>query len=124
MTNKIDHIAVGATSLERGQTELKQTLGVEIPKGGKHEFMATHNCVAQVGNSSFIEILAIDPEGKAITHPRWFTLDEPGTQARLAKASAPCAGWSVLMIWTGSSPAAPLTLVRSKPSPGENAPGV
>ena len=74
MKNKIDHFAIGAASLEQGVAALKSTLGVEVPRGGKHDAMSTHNCVAQAGNERFLEIIAVDPEAGDPGRPRWFTL--------------------------------------------------
>jgi len=84
MTNRIDHFAIGARTLDQGVAALAASLGVDIPRGGKHTAMSTHNCVAQSGKESFLEIIAIDPEAPDVDRPRWFTLDEPETQARLA----------------------------------------
>lgn len=84
MKNKIDHFAIGADSLEQGVAAMKQLLGVEVPRGGKHDVMSTHNCVMQVGNESFFELIAIDPEAPADPgRVRWFTLDDPAMQSKL-----------------------------------------
>ncbi|QBF32464.1 VOC family protein [Thalassococcus sp. S3] len=85
MKNKIDHFAVGATSLEEGVAALQTALGVEVPRGGKHDAMSTHNCVMQAGNESFFELIAIDPEAGDPGRTRWFTLDDPATQSRLSE---------------------------------------
>lgn len=84
-TNKIDHFAIGTVSLDTGVEALKATLGVEVPRGGKHDAMSTHNCVMQAGNESFFELIAIDPDAPAPGRTRWFTLDDPQTRARLAE---------------------------------------
>ena len=86
MNNKIDHFAIGANNLEQGISFLQEKLGVEIPRGGKHPAMSTHNCLAQSGNSSFIELISIDPEAPDPGRVRWFTLDDPNTQARVTEA--------------------------------------
>lgn len=83
MTNKIDHFAIGADSLEQGVAALKELLGIAVPRGGKHDAMSTHNCVMQAGRESFLEIIAIDPEAGDPGRTRWFTLDDPSTRARL-----------------------------------------
>ncbi len=86
MHNKIDHFAIGADTLEQGVAEMTAKLGVTVPRGGKHDAMSTHNCVMQAGNESFFELIAIDPDAPADPgRARWFTLDEPATQARLAQ---------------------------------------
>lgn len=85
MNNRIDHFAIGAATLEQGVDWLQEHLGVEVPRGGKHAAMSTHNCVAQSGNSSFLELIAIDPDAPEPGRVRWFTLDDPNTRSRLAE---------------------------------------
>lgn len=85
MNTKIDHFAIGTASLDAGVAALLPILGVEVPRGGKHAAMSTHNCVMQLGNESFFELLAIDPEAPEPDRARWFTMDEPTTKARLAE---------------------------------------
>ena len=85
MHNKIDHFAIGAADLDQGVAALQAALGVTVPRGGKHTAMSTHNCVMQAGGESFLEILAIDPEAPDPGRTRWFTLDDPATQRRLAE---------------------------------------
>lgn len=85
MNNKIDHFAIGADTLEQGVAAMEATLGVTVPRGGKHDAMSTHNCVMQSGNESFFELIAIDPDAPADPgRVRWFSLDDPVTKARLA----------------------------------------
>lgn len=85
MQNKIDHFSIGAASLDQGVSALESALGVTVPRGGKHAAMSTHNCVMQAGGESFLEIIAIDPEAPPPGRTRWFTLDDPATQGRLAE---------------------------------------
>ena len=85
MHNKIDHFAIGSSDLEQGVAALRDVLGVTVPRGGKHAAMSTHNCVMQAGGESFLEIISIDPEAPPPGRARWFTLDDPGTQKRLAE---------------------------------------
>lgn len=85
MKNKVDHFAIGAASLEQGVTALKQSLGVTIPQGGKHDAMSTQNCVMQAGAESFLELLAVDPDAPPPGRARWISMDDPRTIARLAE---------------------------------------
>lgn len=86
MHNKIDHFAIGADTLDQGVAAMETQLGVTVPRGGKHDAMSTHNCVMQSGNESFFELIAIDPEAPADPgRVRWFSLDDPSTQTRLAE---------------------------------------
>ena len=85
MGNRIDHFTIGAESLAQGVAAMKEALGVEVPRGGKHEAMSTHNCVMQAGNESFFELISIDPDAPDPGRSRWFTLDDPATQIRLSE---------------------------------------
>ena len=85
MTHKIDHFAVGTSSLAAGVAALEPTLGVTVPDGSKHTLMSTHNCVMQAGNESFFELIAIDPDAPDPGRARWFTLDFPDTQNKIAE---------------------------------------
>ena len=83
--NKIDHFAIGADTLEQGVAAMQDALGVEVPRGGKHDAMSTHNCVMQSGNESFFELISIDPDAPDPGRTRWFTLDDATPQARLSE---------------------------------------
>ena len=74
--NRLDHIVVAAHSLQQGVDYLQETLGVEIPKGGFHSTMGTHNHLMQLGNEAYFELIAIDPDAELPPHPRWFALDQ------------------------------------------------
>ena len=83
MSQKIDHFAIGTSSLTNGVASLEKTLGVTVPDGSKHTLMSTHNCVMQAGNESFFALIAIDPDAPDPGRARWFTLDFPATQAKI-----------------------------------------
>ncbi len=76
MINKLDHIVIAATSLDSGAEYIRYELGVDVPKGGFHQTMGTHNHLMQLGNDSYLELIAIDPQAEPPSHPRWFGLDE------------------------------------------------
>ncbi len=73
--NHLDHIVIAAQDLQQGVDYVRATLGVEIPGGGKHQTMATHNHLMQLGNDAYLEVIAIDSDGRLPRHPRWFGLD-------------------------------------------------
>lgn len=86
MTN-IDHIVIAAKTLEEGVAYIQDKLGVDIPKGGQHPAMATHNHLMQLGNDTFLEVMAINTEMETPDRPRWFGLDDP--YIRLALENGP-----------------------------------
>lgn len=81
--NRLDHIVVAAASLAQGGEYLREILGVEVPAGGVHRTMGTHNLLMQVGNDSYLEVIAIDPDGAMPRQPRWFDLDQGLMRASL-----------------------------------------
>ncbi len=83
---ELDHITVAAHTLEQGVDHLRSVLGIELPYGGAHPRMATHNHLLRLGDSVFLEVIAIDPAAPAPDRPRWFQLDDPALQAQLAIA--------------------------------------
>lgn len=90
MSTEIDHVVVGAASLEEGRRWCVATLGVTPSPGGQHALMGTHNLLAQISGPTFarcyLEIIAIDPSAPHPGRPRWFGLDAPAqAQPHLAQ---------------------------------------
>lgn len=69
-----DHFAVAAETLDEGVEAVEAALGVALGPGGKHARMGTHNRLMGLGDV-YLEVIAIDPEGKAPGRPRWFDID-------------------------------------------------
>ena len=81
----LDHLVIGAPSLDQGVAYARERLGVELPFGGTHPRMGTHNCLTRIGDDVFLEILAIDPEAPPPARPRWFALDDAKQRGSLAE---------------------------------------
>ncbi|MBB4267262.1 VOC family protein [Roseospira visakhapatnamensis] len=73
----LDHITVVATTLEAGIAHVRAHLGITAPAGGAHPRMGTHNHLLRLGDTEFLEIIAIDPAAAPPGRPRWFDLDTP-----------------------------------------------
>jgi hypothetical protein len=84
----IDHLVVGAASLDAGAQWAMRTLGVRPHAGGRHVSMGTHNALIALGPRVYLELMAVDPEAAAPARPRWFDLDEPRMRAKLAEGPA------------------------------------
>lgn len=78
-----DHIAIVARNLDEGATYIKDRLGIEMPPGGAHPAMGTHNRLLALGPDSYLEVIAIDPEAAPPQRPRWFDLDRFDAGPRL-----------------------------------------
>lgn len=73
---KLDHLTVIAPTLSEGVSHVRDCLGLVVPFGSRHDYMGTHNHRLQLGNSVYLEIVALDPDGSAPERPRWFGLDD------------------------------------------------
>lgn len=85
MHTVIDHLAIGAATLEDGAAWVAQRLGVAPQGGGRHPRMGTHNRLLRLGKGQYLEVIAVDPDAPPPDRPRWFGLDDPAVQARLAE---------------------------------------
>jgi hypothetical protein len=76
---RIDHLVVGAASLEQGVAWCEATLGVVPGPGGEHPLMGTHNRLLRVATVDFprtyFEIIAVQPGREPQRARRWFDLD-------------------------------------------------
>ncbi len=83
----LDHLVVGAATLDDGVAWCERTLGVSPGPGGRHALMGTHNRLLKLSSPAFedcyLEIVAVEPEAPPPGRPRWFGLDGSELQAQL-----------------------------------------
>jgi hypothetical protein len=79
---ELDHIAVVAPDLGVGVAWVRETLGVDMPAGGQHPEMGTHNRLVGLGPDVYLEVIAIDPDAPRPLQRRWFGLDDRQTVER------------------------------------------
>lgn len=82
---QIDHFTLGASALLQGRADFKEATGLNLPMGGKHPHMSTHNCLTSVGKRQFFELISIDQNAPHPGRTRWFSLDEARTMSRLSE---------------------------------------
>jgi hypothetical protein len=80
-----DHLVVAAVTLADGIEYIAELTGAAAQPGGKHLAMGTHNALVRLSERTFLEIIAIDPEGTKPSRPRWFELDRIALQAELTE---------------------------------------
>lgn len=85
MKTRFDHLVFAAATLEQGVQYIQDELDVSVPYGGEHPDMGTHNHLMRLGEKTFCEIIAINPDAAPLSRPRWFGLDDPMMRASLRK---------------------------------------
>jgi hypothetical protein len=88
MEIRFDHLVIAARTLPEGAAWLESHLGVPLSGGGRHEGMGTHNRLLSLGPGRYLELIAIDPDASPPGRARWFDLDAPAMQLRLARGPA------------------------------------
>jgi hypothetical protein len=76
----IDHLVYATQDLAAAGADLAARFGVRPAAGGRHTGRGTHNALAALGGSMYLEVIAPDPTQLAPTPPaaRPFGLDEVG----------------------------------------------
>jgi catechol 2,3-dioxygenase-like lactoylglutathione lyase family enzyme len=97
---QIDHLVVAARTLEEGVAWCEATLGVTPGPGGEHPLYGTHNRLLRLENGTtppaYLEIIAINPRAtptQGAGRRRWYDLDDPALQARLAQHGPQLVHW-------------------------------
>jgi hypothetical protein len=81
----LDHLVVAATTLADGIEYIAETTGATPQPGGRHAAWGTHNALLRLGESAYLEIIAIDPDGTKPARRRWYDLDNIALQAELTE---------------------------------------
>jgi len=109
---EIDHIVLGARTLEAGAAFVQQHLGVAPRAGGVHEGYGTHNMLLGLGKGRYLEIIAPDPKQPEPAHPRPFDLDDPAIKVMLEAEPR-------LIAWVARTPVLDAVIARLGPRGGE-----
>jgi hypothetical protein len=109
---EIDHIVIGARSLEEGAAYVAQHLGIAPEPGGVHAGFGTHNLLLGLGPACYLEVIAPDPDQPEPPHPRLFDLDAPAMTLRLEAGPT-------LIAWVARTPVLEAVIARLGPRGGE-----
>jgi Glyoxalase-like domain len=115
----LDHLVIAAADLPSGREWTEQRLGLDMQPGGEHVHFGTHNALLSLqgdslspGLGGYLEVIAVNPAASALAYPRWFGLDTPEMQRRLAAGPA-------LIHWVVSVPDLAAALRLSPEDHGE-----
>ncbi|WP_377839014.1 VOC family protein [Bosea sp. UC22_33] len=89
----LDHLTVIAPTLAEGVAHVRECLDLDVPFGQRHVYMGTHNHLLQLGDTIYLEIVALDPEGVNPGRARWFGLDDRKQVRRDWDAGRRLRGW-------------------------------
>ncbi|MDX2191839.1 MAG: glyoxalase superfamily protein [Gemmatimonadales bacterium] len=71
----LDHLVLGAPSLDEGVAHVERLTGMRARAGGRHPQWGTHNALIGLGVGAYLEIIAPDPSLPPPPGPRPFGLD-------------------------------------------------
>lgn len=96
----LDHLVVGAASLDEGVRWCENTLGITPAPGGAHALFGTHNRLVRLKSAAhplaYLEIIAIDPSVRPTRDSplrRWFDLDLPAVHQQLLQTGPRLLHW-------------------------------
>ena len=89
----LDHLTVVAPTLAEGAAHVRGCLGLDAPFGQRHGYMGTWNHLLLLGDTVYLEIVAIDPGGIPPGRARWFGLDDQSQVRRDWDVGRRLRGW-------------------------------
>ncbi|HEU4513765.1 MAG TPA: VOC family protein [Nocardioidaceae bacterium] len=86
----LDHLVYAVPDLAAAVTDFEDRLGVRAAPGGRHEGLGTHNALLGLGPTSYLELIAPDPDQPEPAGPRPFGVDEAVTSPKLVAWALTC----------------------------------
>ena len=90
---KLDHLSIIAPTLAEGVSHVRACLDLDVPFGQRHGYMGTYNHLLQLGDTVYLEIVAVDPDAEGPGRTRWFGLDDRASVRAHWDAGRRLRGW-------------------------------
>src|SRR5262245_29325203 len=90
---QLDHITIIAPTLAEGAAHVRTCLDIDVPFGRHHDYMGTYNHLLRLGDTAYLEIIAINPDAPRPSRPRWFGLDDRRSVRAAWDAGLRLRGW-------------------------------
>ena len=71
----LDHIVYSVHDLESAVEHFADSLGITPKFGGFHKTKGTKNALLDLGNETYLELLAVDEDNHGVSVPRWMGID-------------------------------------------------
>lgn len=113
----VDHLVYVAPDLEMGVNALAELLGARAAPGGKHVGLGTHNALLGLGEGTYIEVIAPDPDQPKPERPLPFGLASV-REPRLATFAVRTTDIDALVAASrkaGYDPGTPIDMSRTRP---------
>ncbi len=72
----LDHLVYAVPDLDEAIARFEKELGVRAWFGGRHEGFGSHNAILPLGDKSYVELIALDPDNPDPPQPPPFGLSE------------------------------------------------
>lgn len=109
---QLDHLIISTTDLDAGAQEISEKVGAPLEDGGKHSSFSTHSRLLSLGPDNYLEVIAVDPNGKTPRRSRWFGLDQFDGPTRLTNWVVRADDLSSLMSMGAAGPGTPVATSR------------